>query len=363
MEYRKLSGGERVSTIGIGGGYLRESSPKEIERILSTAMDRGITLLDLVMNDDAAMDPIARALRGKREKMLTQMHFGVSYPKGIYARTRNPQKVQQAFEEQLHRYGTDYTDIGLIHCIDDETELEQVLHGGTMEYALKMKRAGAVRYVGFASHTPAICQKLIDTGLVDIFMLSINAAYDLKPRCGSLALDAQRMNLYRECQRRGIAITVMKPYGGGQLLDQRTSPFGQAMTIPQCLQYALDRPGVLSCLCGVRSVADLKETLRYYDSTPEQRDYSFLGSLPNKGLEGICIYCNHCQPCPAGIDIGNVNRFYDLANAGDELAREHYAALSAHVSDCIDCGACENNCPFHVSVRERLQKAQELFGK
>ena len=127
---------------------------------------------------------------------------------------------------------------------------------------------------------------------------------------------------------------IRDSYGGGQLLDQRTSPFGQAMTIPQCLQYALDRPGVLSCLCGVRSVADLKETLRYYDSTPEQRDYSFLGSLPNKGLEGICIYCNHCQPCPAGIDIGNVNRFYDLANAGDELAREHYACL-LYTSRCV----------------------------
>lgn len=363
MDYRKLPGGELVSTIGIGGGYLRESSAEEIEKIISVAMERGVTLIDTVMNDDAAIDPIARALRGKREKMLTQMHFGISYPGGVYARTRNSKNVQRAFEGQLKRFGTDYTDIGLIHCIDDEQELDQVLNGGTMDYALKMKQAGAVRYLGFASHTPDICKKLIDTGLVDIFMLSINAAYDLKPQNGSLTLDAERMNLYRECQEKGIAITVMKPYGGGQLLDGRTSPFGQAMTIPQCLQYALDRPGVLSCLCGVRSVADLEETLSYYESTPEQRDYSFLGNLPNKGLENTCIYCNHCQPCPVGIDIGNVSRFYDLAKAGDELAREHYAALAVHASDCIQCGACERNCPFHVSIRERLQKARELFGQ
>lgn len=363
MEYRTLPNGEKVSTVGIGAGYLRESSGEEIQRIISAAMDRGVTLMDTVMNDDAAIEPIAKALKGKRNQMRMQIHFGVSYPGGVYARTRNPEKVRIAFEDQLKRYGTDYADLGLIHCIDDDYELDQVLNGGTMDYVLRMKQAGVVRYVGFASHTPAICKKLIDTGLVDVFMLAVNAAYDLEPGRGTFALNAERMRLYQECQQKGIAITVMKPYGGGQLLDARTSPFQKAMTIPQCLQYALDRPGVLSCLCGVRSVADLEETLQYYETTPEQRDYSFLGELPNRGLEGVCIYCNHCQPCPAGIDIGNVNRFFDLANAGDDLAREHYDALEAHVSDCIDCGACERNCPFHVDVRNRLAKAKELFGK
>lgn len=363
MEYRQLPHGEKVSTIGIGAGYLRESSTAEIQRIISTAIERGITLMDTVMNDDMAIAPIAEALRGRRDKMLMQIHFGVSYPNGVYSRTRNPEKVRLAFEDQMRRYSTDYADLGLIHCIDDDSELDQVLNGGTMDYVLRMKQAGAVRYVGFASHSPDICKKLIDTGLVDVFMLSINAAYDLEPDQGALALNAERMNLYQECRQKGIAITAMKPYGGGQLLDARTSPFGHAMTIPQCLQYALERPAVVSCLCGVRSVADLEETLRYYEAAPEQKDYSFLGSLPNRGLEGTCIYCNHCQPCPAGIDIGNVNRFFDLAKAGDELAREHYDVLDAHVSDCIDCGACEQNCPFHVDVRGRLAKARELFGR
>ena len=35
---------------------------------------------------------------------------------------------------------------------------------------------------------------------------------------------------------------------GGQLLDDRTSPFGRALTKIQCLQYALDKPGVLTVL-------------------------------------------------------------------------------------------------------------------
>ena len=55
-----------------------------------------------------------------------------------------------------------------------------------------------------------------------------------------LMLSDTRMKLYQECSKRGIGITVMKPYGGGQLLNDHTSPLGRKMSIYQCLQYALD---------------------------------------------------------------------------------------------------------------------------
>ena len=28
---------------------------------------------------------------------------------------------------------------------------------------------------------------------------------------------------------------------------------------------------------------------------------------------GNCVYCNHCQPCPAGLNVGLINKYYDLA--------------------------------------------------
>lgn len=30
-------------------------------------------------------------------------------------------------------------------------------------------------------------------------------------------------------------------------------------------------------------------------------------------MTGRCMYCNHCQPCPARIDIAAVTKFLDLA--------------------------------------------------
>ena len=71
----------------------------------------------------------------------------------------------------------------------------------------------------------------------------------------------------------------MKAFSGGQLLDARTSPFGRALTEYQCIQYALDKPGVLTVLPGVRNRKDLDRLLGFLDASPEERDYSVLGAF------------------------------------------------------------------------------------
>ena len=48
----------------------------------------------------------------------------------------------------------------------------------------------------------------------------------------------------------------MKAFSGGQLLDERTSPFGRALTKNQCIKYALDKPGGLTVLLGIRGKED-----------------------------------------------------------------------------------------------------------
>jgi uncharacterized protein len=320
--------------------------------------------MDTVMFEDSTAAPVARALKGKRDKMVMQIHLGAVYPDGVYTCTRTMSKVVKGFELELEKYGTDYADIGLIHYVDDADDFEEIMApGGIFEYAQKLKKSGAIRYVGFSSHSPAICRRFIDTGAIDVFMLSVNPTYDFEPKAGKLALSRERQELYRECQRRGIGITVMKPFGGGQLLSAKSSPLHAAMTIPQCLHYALDRPGVLACLPGVGSLSDVKAVLAYYETSPGERDYSFIGDLTSEETKGSCLYCNHCQPCPAGIDIGSVNKFFDLAKEVDELARDHYKRLGKHASDCAKCGACETICPFHVAVRSRLAAAATFFGQ
>lgn len=162
----------------------------------------------------------------------------------------------------------------------------------------------------------------------------------------------------------GIGITGMKVFGGGDLLSEH-SPAGKALTVPQCIHYALTRPAVASVMSGVRSMEELQATIAYERTSQQERDYaSVFAPLPRISWQGHCMYCGHCAPCPKGIDVAVVTKFLNLAKAQGEVpetVREHYKDLKKHADDCIACGACEKRCPFGVSVIENMKEAVRLF--
>lgn len=100
-------------------------------------------------------------------------------------------------------------------------------------------------------------------GILDMMMFSINPAYDYRKGEYGIGNVEERMALYRRCEKEGIGISVMKAFGAGQLLNEKTSPFGKALTEYQCIQYALDKPGVVTVLPGIRGKEDLKRILKF----------------------------------------------------------------------------------------------------
>ena len=168
--------------------------------------------------------------------------------------------------------------------------------------------------------------------------------------------------LFQRCQREGVGISVMKPFFAGRLLSADQSPFGAALTRSQYLQYAIDRLGVLVVVPGVQTMEHLDQILEFLTATDEEKDYSVIGTFTADTVTGTCVYCNHCQPCPAGIDIGLVNKYYDLALAGDTIAANHYTKLSVNADACLHCGHCESRCPFGVKQESRMETIARYFG-
>ena len=212
-------------------------------------------------------------------------------------------------------------------------------------------------------------------------MFSVNPCYDLMPASEDVEelwapknyenrlvnMDPQRQELYETCQRLGVGITVMKAFGGGDLLSAQYSPAGKALTVCQCLHYALTRPGVASVMSGARTLEDLEASLAYETASEEEKDYAAaFAALPKISWQGHCMYCGHCAPCPQGISVANVTKFYNLARAQGgvpETVREHYALLSHKADECVACGACETRCPFGVPIIENMKQAAALFGE
>lgn len=366
MQYRKLPHGtERFSVIGMGMGSIHEqNSEEEIEQAVRLAIDHGINYFDMAAPSMKPYIAYAHAFEGRRSQVYLQMHFGTTYDaNGKYGWTRDVDQIRETFSEQIKILHTDYTDMGYAHCVDELDDCQKIMSGGMWDYMRGLKKDGIIRHLGISSHTPEIVRRFLDTGSIDMIMFSINPAYDCSIGKYGIGSALDREQLYHECEEAGVGIAVMKMFSGGQLLNEKTSPFRQALTENQCIQYALDRPGVLTVLPGVRDQEDLKKVLAYLDASETDRDYSIISSFAPQDAEGACVYCNHCQPCPMGLDVGLINKYYDLACSGDEMARGHYEKLSLKADACVQCGHCEARCPFHVKQETRMKEIAQYFQR
>ncbi|SDB63761.1 aldo/keto reductase [Butyrivibrio sp. INlla16] len=362
MRYRvNKKTGDKVSEIGFGSAYIYEAGTKAAVEAIRRAYDGGINYFDMAAGDGRAFPMYGEALSDVRNNIFYQLHFGADYSRGTYGWSLDLDTVKRSLDKQLHDLRTDYIDYGFIHCQDEDSDWETYQRNGVYDYLMKMKEEGVVKHTGLSSHTPLVIQRIMDEAQIDMLMFSVNPGYDYGQGDYAHGGVDERAEVYKRCEKEGVGISVMKPFSGGQLLDAKRSPFGQALTPFQCIKYALDKPGVLTVLPGAQSVAEVDELLSYYDRTDEELDYSVIGSFAPPQANGKCVYCNHCKPCPVGIDIGLVNKYYDLAKVGDTLAKEHYSTLEKKASDCISCGHCDDRCPFGVKQSERMTEIKSFM--
>lgn len=381
MEYRILGRtGIRVSAVALGCEGFMHKTANEVKADFDFAISRGVNFIDIYSSNPDLRSNIGAALAGRREGFVIQGHLCTTWEDGQYLRTRDTQKTEAAFEDLLRRLQTGYVDVGMIHYVDAEEDFREVFDGEIIRIAQRLKSEGKIRHIGLSSHNPVVARMAAETGLVDVIMFSINPAYDLQPANEDVDalwaedsyaaplhnIDPDRERLYELCGRTGVALDVMKAYGGGDLLSPERSPFGRAMTPVQAIEYVLTRPGVASVMVGCKTTEEMDAALGWCDATPEERDYTaVLTGLDKFTWHGHCMYCGHCAPCTAGIDIAAVNKFYNLTEAqGDipETVREHYKALPRHASDCVGCGLCEERCPFGVGIVDGMIRAARRFG-
>lgn len=381
MEYRDLGKtGLKVSEIALGCEGFVGKSQEEVNAFVKKAEELGINFIDLYSPNPDLRSHLGEAIKGHREKWIIEGHISTVWKDNQYLRTRKIDEVKAGFEGMLERLQTDYIDIGMIHYVDAKKDYEKVFNGEVLEYVLQLKKEGKIKYIGMSSHNPLVALRAVESGLIDLLLFSINPCYDMLPASEDVDdlwkdenyenpltnIDPDRQALYETCERNGIAITVMKAFGGGDLLDEKLSPFGVALTTHQCIHYCLTRPGVVSVMAGAHSIKEMELSVSYCEATQKEKDYApVLSNVPKHSFIGNCVYCGHCAPCPKGIDIANVHKFLDLCIAQGEIpetVREHYKALQHHASECIECSSCMRNCPFQVDVISKMKKAVEIFG-
>ncbi len=374
MEYRPLGRtGMKVSAVGLGTEYLIDQPREHVAAVVRDAVERGVNYLDVFWAQPAFRDNMGAALRDFRDRVHLAAHLGATITNGQGDRTRDPAVALQFFDDFLTRYHTDYVDVLHLHNIDPQEDYDRVMApGGLLDLAQRLKREGKARAIGFSGHTVATALQAVESGAIDVIMFPVNLAGHAVPG---------RRELFQACADRGVGLVAMKPFAGGRLLrDEHTISLESwqvgagdgaqierrvRITPVQCLAYVLAQPGLSVAVPGCKDQAQVAAAQAIWSASPAERDFAPVLSDFAQYETGECVYCNHCLPCPAGLDVGQTIRLLDTAMARgrpDDALRAAYAALPAPASDCIQCGDCEARCPFGVPTVAKIDQAAALFA-
>ncbi len=206
------------------------------------------------------------------------------------------------------------------------------MDNSVLAYAKELKEQGVIRHIGLSSHNPEVALAAVQSGHIEVLMFSVNPCYDLQPANEDVEelwngknyekhlvnMDPSRQALYETCQRMGVGVTVMKAFGGGDLLDEKAVSAGKSLTPVQCIHYALTRPGVATVLAGAHSEEQLRESAAYETASEEGAGLcGGICGISNISWEGHCMYCSHCAPCPQKIDVASVTKSQSCKSAGN----------------------------------------------
>jgi len=333
-------------------------------------LDGGINYFDLFCAAPDFRDAMGAAFAGRREQVYLAAHLGAAIKDGQYHRTRVLKTCGMYFDDFLARYRTDYVDVLVLHNCDSQKDFDHLFNEkGPLGMALRLKAEGKARFLGFSGHTVETAQQAVESGYIDVLMFPVNMTGNAIPG---------KKELFKACVAHGVGIVAMKPYGGGKLLqEQRTVQVARyqtgggavkvgkkaPITPVQCLAYTLSQVGVCAAIPGCESVAHVRDALAYEQAGDAERDFSAVLGDFEQYVPGECVYCNHCLPCPAHIDIGQTIRLLDMSeHAPSPALRATYAALPVKASACTACGACEKRCPFSVATVTKIQQAATRLG-
>lgn len=362
MHYRRLGRTNLfISELSLG------SSPLPDWALLRYGIERGINYIDTSHS----------YMNGNAERMIARLFKEVGRD-NITIHTRfhlrgnwSEQSIIETVNGSLRRLETDCVDILGIHGASDEKDLtdERVLNAFQ-----KLKKEGKYRFRGLTCHTnhQKIVRKAIDCGLFDMITLGYNA-FDIEDPEQEVETYENYLEvsgtgeLIRLARRHDIGVVAMKTLKvGGRRQNLEDYKTGTTSIHQAMLKWVLENRNISGVITEMLNYQQMDENLAAVGSplTGAERRNLFRFVAQRSG--DTCHWCGRCQDaCPSGVETTSIQRCldYSLSYEKKNLARSLYSGVKARntVLACLDCGRCEQVCPYGVSTRRRLRDAHQLL--
>jgi predicted aldo/keto reductase-like oxidoreductase len=328
--------GLEVSRIGFGGIPIQRVSEEEAVQVVQRCIELGVSFLDTAnayTNSEARIGKALAALPGQREQLVVATKTAA----------RDRATAWQHLEQSRRDLGIDVIDLWQLHNVSSMDAYEQILApGGALEAAQKALEAGLIRHVGISSHSMDVALKAVPAGHFETIQFPFNFVTD-EPA-------DKLLPLVREHE---LGFIAMKPLGGGMLSDAN-------LAIKYLLQFDHVVPDP-----GIERVEEIDEIAAIvagsWDLTSQERQEIEL--IRNEVGVRFCRRCGYCEPCPEGVRISLV---MNLPNLFKRMPVERLTTgnLSAAVQtgrNCIECGECEEKCPYQLPIREMIAEHMAVY--
>lgn len=287
---------------------------------------------------------------------------------------RNEEAIEKTFKEELTRLQTDYIDYYLMHMFTDYSEWEHLQSLHIEDWIAKHKADNSVRQIGFSYHGDTdMFLKLLDAYDWDFCQIQYNYL-DENSQAGRRGLEAAR--------EKGIPVIIMEPLRGGKLVNLPSDAMkllkdsDKKYTAAELgLRWLWNQPGIMCVLSGMNSMEMVDENIRIASSAEvdsfDENDFKLIDNIKKiiRSKEKVgCTGCRYCMPCPKGVDIPGNFYYYNLMYMEKKgPSRFEFAQVMGlrkepgFASQCIGCGKCEQHCPQHINIREKLKEADKAL--
>jgi predicted aldo/keto reductase-like oxidoreductase len=360
----------RLSRLGMGNmrlpateeGFRAPVDYNKAQEIIDYAMANGINYYDTAFDyhggDSEKFLGKALAKYKREDYYLATKFFILASP-----------DYKAMFEEQLSRLKTDYIDFYLIHGIFDHT-FQKYIDCGCIEYLLKQKEQGRIRYFGFSSHANTQNFKtFLNLRQWDFVQIQLNF-FDW--------LYGDRKEQYEILENQGIPTMAMSPVRGGRLAS--LTPEAETMlktahpdwSIASWSFYWLKRlSGTQVILSGMSTLDQIKENVSLFanetslNNEDEKTLFKACEAFRSK-IQVPCTSCRYCcNNCPAQIDIVKILEIYNQYRIDGPwaLTRLEHVESKGKPADCSGCGMCNERCPQSIDVKGIMNGIADLVRK